>query len=542
MFIKLNIGQRLGAGFTLLVALMVLLVIIGLVGMKKIRTELDIVVGENNVRAVTANEMVEQVRNVAITIRNILLTTDQAFVGAEVDSVKERRAIYNKDFEKLVLMIPKEDSQAWALIQKVKEAQAIAGPLTNKVIDLGLDGRDKEAAEIMIKETGPAVGDLIDALQTLADFQQYETELAYQSAQVTYKKAQIILLAIAAVAILIAIIAATVLRRGIIRPLNAGVDAAGMIARGDLTLKIDGGGTDEIGLLMRSMKDMADKLRGIIGQIKAVSVSLNDASTHLSGKSEQISETTSSQSSRSTQIATSAEELTQTVIDVARNASSIADSAKSTVEKAQEGDRIVEASVKEIREIATAVSGTSKVLESLHERSKQIGEIVKVINDIADQTNLLALNAAIEAARAGEQGRGFAVVADEVRKLAERTARATSEIGGMITSIQREVDESVGSMKGAITKVDTGVQLSTRAGQQLKEIVSSISDLQGLVQQIASATEEMSAVAEGIGSDISSIAESSNDLSSGTIEIARSSSELAQIASTLKHTMDGFKI
>lgn len=313
------------------------------------------------------------------------------------------------------------------------------------------------------------------------------------------------------------------------------------VAHGDLTSRIELKPGDNRSLMF-SMKEMTDKLRGVISQIKTVSDTLASASTQLSSSSEEISSTTADQASRSSQIATSAEELTQTVMDVARNAGDISESAHGTVSAAQDGDRIVEGSIKEIREIAVAVSDTSKLMESLHDRSKQIGEIVKVINDIADQTNLLALNAAIEAARAGEQGRGFAVVADEVRKLAERTARATSEIGGMIASIQREVDESFGSMKDAIIKVDNGVELSTKAGSQLKTIVTSISSLQGLVQQIASATEEMSSVAETIGSDVTTIADSSREISSGTNQIAQSSSDLSRMASTLKTTMEGFKL
>jgi methyl-accepting chemotaxis protein len=181
-------------------------------------------------------------------------------------------------------------------------------------------------------------------------------------------------------------------------------------------------------------------------------------------------------------------------------------------------------------------------MQSLGEKSKQIGAIVAVINDIADQTNLLALNAAIEAARAGEQGRGFAVVADEVRKLAERTAKATSEITQMIGSIQDEVDKAVYAMNHTNEKVNVGLQYSVEAGEQLKAIVQSVTSLQSMVQHIASATEEMSTTSEAISGDIQAVAGGAKEISGGSDQIAHSSSELARLAGQLKNIADQFKV
>ncbi len=174
-------------------------------------------------------------------------------------------------------------------------------------------------------------------------------------------------------------------------------------------------------------------------------------------------------------------------------------------------------------------------------RQKNIGEIVSVIKDIADQTNLLALNAAIEAARAGEQGRGFAVVADEVRKLAERTSKATSEIGSMIGAIQDEVQKAVASMNEGTKRVEIGVEYSSNAGEALKNIVRSVDNLQSMVQQIASATEEMSTVSEQISSDIETIANVSKETSAGSEQIAQSSSDLARLASKLSDLVRQFR-
>jgi methyl-accepting chemotaxis protein len=250
----------------------------------------------------------------------------------------------------------------------------------------------------------------------------------------------------------------------------------------------------------------------------------------------------SSQSARASQIATATEEMSQTVIDIAKNSANIASAATDTASIADQGANVVNKSVNESKAISATVDNSVRVMQTLGDRSKQIGEIIAVINDIADQTNLLALNAAIEAARAGEQGRGFAVVADEVRKLAERTAKATSEIGGMIGSIQGDVGQAVQAMDATSKKVEVGLEYSMNAGEQLATIVSSVTSLQGMVQQIATATEEMSTTSEAISGDIQEIANGSREISSGADQIAQSSTELARLAGALKGIVEQFKV
>jgi methyl-accepting chemotaxis protein len=198
--------------------------------------------------------------------------------------------------------------------------------------------------------------------------------------------------------------------------------------------------------------------------------------------------------------------------------------------------------VNKVKEIAHIVDDSATFVKSLGERSKQIGDIVSVIDDIADQTNLLALNAAIEAARAGEQGRGFAVVADEVRKLAERTAKSTSEIGEMIRGIQDEVSKAVHSMENATSNVDVGVELVTQAGSALQAIVKSADELQLMVQQIASAADEMSATSEEINRDIEQIASISKETCTTALQVEEASKRLADLSENMETTTNQFKL
>ena len=343
------------------------------------------------------------------------------------------------------------------------------------------------------------------------------------------------------VGLFVAFIAIVFVRKMLLSITDA-VDASVRIAGGDLTVAVTAQTNDEIGLMMMRQKEMVMNLREMVGELKQSSASIESGCHELNSQSGEMTRTLGEQSSRATQIATATEEMSQTVLDIARNTADMAVSAADTSALANEGALVVEKSVIESKAIAETVTLSAQVVKTLGERSKQIGDIILVINDIADQTNLLALNAAIEAARAGEQGRGFAVVADEVRKLAERTAKATAEIGSMIHSIQDEVAHAVEAMQSTNERVDAGLEFSMKAGEQLGKIVASVAALQAMVQQIASATEEMSSTSGGISGDIQEIASGSQNLYDGSVQVAQSSSELAILAGQLKRIVDKFKV
>ena len=342
--------------------------------------------------------------------------------------------------------------------------------------------------------------------------------------------------------IIISAVIAIYISSWIINPLKKAVDVSNTIAKGDLSLNIDIDSEDEAGQLLSAMNNMSENLKRLISDIKSTSDNVASASQQLSTSSAEMTKGITEQSDRSSQIATAAAEMSQTIAEIAKNTSTIANCAKDTAGIAKEGGTIVDKSITEVKEIAETVHESSNLMKSLGERSKQIGAIVNVINEIADQTNLLALNAAIEAARAGEQGKGFAVVADEVRKLSERTAKATSEIGAMINAIQDEINKTGSSMDDAAKRVGAGVEFSSQAGEALKRIVASINELQSMVHQIATSIEEMSATSEQISLDILTVANVSKDTTSGSGQIAQASSNLAHLASKLTEIGSQFKV
>ncbi|MBI5847811.1 MAG: CZB domain-containing protein [Nitrospirae bacterium] len=412
-----------------------------------------------------------------------------------------------------------------------------------KIIGAVKNGRQDIAKKIYEEETAPL---LTETQTALSDFRGEVKKMVDAKAEAMIsrqKQMRYISLALYAVILGASLAGSILLMKYLLSKLGgdpaqiAGI--ARRISEGDLTMELSSTGT-ESGILL-AMKNMLDSLKKIVAEVKSSAISVASGSEELSTTSDQISRGIADQACRTQQIATASDEMSQTVGDIARNATNIASSATEANSLARDGQGIVNRSVEEVKSIAATVEESSRLMESLGGRSSQIGEIVTVISDIADQTNLLALNAAIEAARAGEHGRGFSVVADEVRKLAERTAAATGEISGMILAIQGEIRDAVSAMNNATEKAGRGVQYTSQAGTALARIVSSVEELQGMVQHIATAADEMSTTTEQVNGDIQSIAVGSQQMSSGTEQIARASTDLARLAEVLKGTVEHFR-
>src|SRR5208337_5239429 len=428
-------------------------------------------------------------------------------------------------------------------VEKVRAAAETVKPLNNKVIELTMANKNGEAVDFMNREARPAVRRLIQSVDELADYQKFRNQERYKEAESSYKKAMSSMFIIGGIAIVLAVIISILIARSIVLPLHKGIEVAGKIAEGDLTCEdLDVRSTDELGALAKALNMMKKSLSGMIGKFSDTASHVASSSEELSATVAQMTKRVDEQANKANQVATASVEMSQTVIDIAKNSSDIASSSADTLKTAEDGALIVSKTVNEVQEISATVEDLAKIMTALGDRSKQIGDIVSVIKDIADQTNLLALNAAIEAARAGEQGRGFAVVADEVRKLAERTIKATVEIGEMINAIQAETDKAVVSMGEGTKKVKVGVELANHAGEGLHKIVDSVNGLQTMVQQIASATEEMSTVSEQISGDIEVIASVSRETSAGSCQIGQESSNLSKMAIELRTDISHFRV
>ena len=275
-------------------------------------------------------------------------------------------------------------------------------------------------------------------------------------------------------------------------------------------------------------------MRNIVGQVQELSVSLATSMQSISGATEELAAGTHEQSSQSADVAAAVEEMAHNSIETAQSAITTANFAQSNGKLASDGKHTVENTIEKMKTIADVVRTSSQTVERLGEAGNAIGEIVTVISDIADQTNLLALNAAIEAARAGEQGRGFAVVADEVRKLAERTTTATKQIRDMIRSIQKETVEAVEQMQTGTKQVEEGINLADTAGIALTQVVNSAHQMHELIGQIASSSQEQSRTSESVAKSVSTISSISAESASTVMDIAKNITELNHLTEVLK--------
>jgi methyl-accepting chemotaxis protein len=390
-----------------------------------------------------------------------------------------------------------------------------------------------------LRVVGPKVAQLVDEIKNSMT---QEQELLGNELKAESALSINITLISSIIAFVIGVTSAYLLTTTITRPILKAVDAANQLAHGNLNLHIGETANDETGLLLDAVQNTANNLKQMISTISGASSELASASEELAVVTERTSDGIVQQEQQTELVATAMNEMATTVHDVADNAARAADAANEADREALSGSKVVSQTILSINSLSDSVNHSSERLNLVQQQVLNISSILEVIKGIADQTNLLALNAAIEAARAGEQGRGFAVVADEVRSLAARTQGSTSEIQHIIEQLQAGTQSAVDVMLQGKTQADLCVEQANNTGSALEAITNAISIINDMNMQIASASEQQSSVAENINENVVNVKQIAEENSVAANQTRSTSAEIARLAEQLNQLVTEFRV
>jgi len=401
---------------------------------------------------------------------------------------------------------------------------------------------DLNAATMYMATADEIYQDIHNGFDNLLALENKLSSSQYASSLSSFNNTNLEVVAVLGLALVLSLGFSLFLRSLILAPVTKTVAAIRSVAAGDFTRKVEIDSSDEIGEMAADVNRLIDRLSGTLREVKETSGRVAAAAGQLHSNSEQVATGAEQVAAQAATVATAGEEMAATSQEIAQNCHLAADQGGEANQAAHAGATVVGETVQGMQRITSRVQSSAQTVEALGERSNQIGEIIGTIEDIADQTNLLALNAAIEAARAGEQGRGFAVVADEVRALAERTTKATKEIGLMIKSIQQETKNAVAAMEEGVREVETGTARAEKSGQALQEILKRIGAVTGQVNQIAIAAEEQTATTGEISANIQQITQVVHDTARNAQESAAAASGLSGLSAELQRLVGQFKL
>jgi methyl-accepting chemotaxis protein len=538
----MKVSTRLVSGYAIVIALVVVSNLLALREMSQIQQNCNRIATLNLKRVLEADNALAEMQKVVAAVNMLVMSSDTTAQQREKAKIAAARERYTASIKFLEENDP--NAKAKQLMEKMKARVKPAAAANNKAVALAAEGKRDEAILVVTTEAAPLITNLFDVFTELSAYHKERVNFRLAEAMHSYQGAKVCLLAGLLISVICSIVAAVLSARSVIRPLQSMramlVDISN--GDGDLTKRLPVTGKDEFSDASNSFNLFVDKLQGIITDLGRTTVQVSTTSSQIHSTAGQMATTAEQAAAQAGNVATAGEEMAATSGEISQNCQYAAEGSKVANKVAMAGARVVEETVAVMSSIADRVQASAATVESLGARSDQIGEIVGTIEEIADQTNLLALNAAIEAARAGEQGRGFAVVADEVRALAERTTKATREIGEMIKAIQLETKSAVAAMKEGVSEVANGTGKAADSGKALQQILEQISSVTTQIDQVATAAEEQSATTSEISSNMLNITEAVQQTSQGAKESAVAAQELARFSEELQRLIGQFKV
>lgn len=538
MIRNLNLGARLSTGFGVLALLILIQGGVALSKMSDMNTRQN-EVSQNWLPTILAIANLRDTftRYRVFTLRIVVDTSPAGLSNTETRLTEASEAL-NKAMEKYESMMTEDEERKFFAQLTEQKKRYIAN--TQQVLSLARAGNTEDARNFIDREQGPLADQITKDIQALFDVNSKGAQDSAKHASEAYISSKTLTMATITIALVLTGVLSLVVTRSITVPIQDALIATERVAGGNLTHRIETNGQDEPARLLAGLALMQDSLRNTIGEIAKSSTQLAAATEELSSVSEDATRTLHRQNDEIQQAATAITEMSAAVDEVARNASSTSEASNESATFANEGRLRVQQTVASIQSMTEEVLKTSQLVEGLADQSQNIGKVLDVIRAIAEQTNLLALNAAIEAARAGEAGRGFAVVADEVRALASRTRTSTQEIEEMMGKIQEGSTAAVSSMRSSAESTQNTLSVAQGAGKALDEIYNRSGLISDRNLLIATASEEQAAVAREVDRNIVNISDLSAQTAAGANQTNASANELARLATSLNGLVTRF--
>ena len=531
-----SVKGRLILGFGSLIAITLMLGV-GAYHMIVVIDQVTDEVGRKNMEIELTSESYEAAEKESSGVRGFLMTNDERLL----EQFDAGKTAFADRMAKLPALVHSDEGKR--MLEKIQSTHSAYQLVAEREVHLARAKNSKEAFNVMYTEAIPAYQAFNNAVEQFKSHLDSTLKGVNDEQNETVSKYKSSIVALCAVGLLLGLVMGGAIERPITLSLRKITELIQQMAAKNLAVQeLRMSDRSEIGRAGLALDEMKTNLTAMIRSIAATAEHLASASEEISTAASQQASTAGSQKDQTAQVATALQEMAATVQQVSENSGRAAEASRKAADTARQGGTVVAQTLVKMQVIADSVRDTAAKVEELGKRSDQIGRIVGVINDIADQTNLLALNAAIEAARAGEQGRGFAVVADEVRKLAERTTMATKEIATMIEAVQSETRLAVQAMEEGTRQVVEGVSTTQKAGEALKEIISMSQQVGDMVTHIATAATQQSSATDDINNSMNQIARLLIESADGAQQSEKACQDLSGLAFDLRKLVGNFRL